>query len=53
VTARRRFTEAGEIYQFTQAELDAMGVTHDLSAAYLLRRGTTWQADCYLRRRTD
>ncbi|MFH1747306.1 MAG: hypothetical protein ABIG44_09720 [Planctomycetota bacterium] len=42
-----RMTELGELYVFSQEELAEMGYTTAFSQRFFLRRGPTWQMDCY------
>jgi hypothetical protein len=42
-----RMTEVGELYEFTEPELEEMGVCDPASAWLFLRRGPTWRMDCY------
>jgi hypothetical protein len=44
-SARR--TQIGELRQFTDEELEAMGVTQVFPWYVFLRRGPDWQMDCY------
>ncbi|MFH1746155.1 MAG: prepilin-type N-terminal cleavage/methylation domain-containing protein [Planctomycetota bacterium] len=42
-----RMTEMGELYEFSDEELYEMGYTTAFPGRYFLRRGPTWQMDCY------
>jgi hypothetical protein len=42
-----RMTDVGELQEFTPEELEEMGVTDDFDYWVFLRRGPTWQIDCY------
>ncbi|MGD8454020.1 MAG: hypothetical protein PVJ57_19575 [Phycisphaerae bacterium] len=42
-----RQTQLGELYDFTDEELDEMGVTADFPSRYFLRRGPNWRMDVY------
>jgi len=42
-----RLTRVGELYEFSDEELEEMGYTPDFDQHVFLRRGPTWREDCY------
>lgn len=42
-----RLTRVGELYEFSDEELEEMGYTPMFDQDTFLRRGPTWREDCY------